>query len=198
MYVSIYEQALNNKLLVVEINDVKLVFSYDALIGVIYKNVFFVETYYKNYSVTTNKHISYIKNEYFVNIVFVETSLLEYIIHKNDFETLYNAYKKYNEFVEDFNEKINQMLYYSIDAYEFLQNVYNLKHFKEFQFDIDVEQVILSNKIKETIKLNSMVFNSFDLKINQYKTLKKETNKDFNVKINFDKIKKEFILQDLI
>lgn len=198
MNISIFEQCLNNKLLVVEVDNIKLVFSYDSLIGFIYKNTFFIEYYYKNYSNTTNKHIAYIKNEYFVNSVFVETSLFEYIVSQNEFETLYNSYKKYNEFVQDFNEKINQMLYYSIDAYEFLQNVYNLKHFKEFQFNIDVEQVILSNKIKETIKLNSMVFNSFDLKINQYKTLKKETNKDFNVKINFDKIKKEFILQDLI
>ena len=90
------------------------------------------------------------------------------------------------------------MLYYSIDAYEFLQNFSNLKHFKEFQFNFDVEQTILSNKIKETIKIETNFFNSFNVKINQYKTLKKETNKDFNIKVNFNNIKKEFVLKDLI
>ena len=85
VYLRIFEQALNNKLLVVELNNVKFIFSYDALIGFIYKNTFFIELYYKNYSNTTNKHISYIKNEYCVNSVFVETSLFEYIVQQNEF-----------------------------------------------------------------------------------------------------------------
>ena len=61
--VSIYKDC-NNKLTIVFNKDVEFIFSYDSLIGIAYKNTFILDSYYKNYSATTNKHISAAKDLY--------------------------------------------------------------------------------------------------------------------------------------
>ena len=196
MYVNLFEQALNNKLLVVEINDIKFVFSYDSLVGFIYNNVFFIDVFYKNYSNTTNKHLSYIKNDY--KFVYVDTYLFDKIVKYDMFEQAFKSYTKCLSFLIEFEQKLNSFIYYSIDVYDLINKIVQLNFYKDFNFVFDVEQTILTSQIKETIKINSNLFNSFNCSLIQYKTLKKEQNKNFNIKINFDKIKKEFVLKDLI
>lgn len=61
--VTIYKEC-NNKLTIVFTGGVDYIFSYESLIGIGYKNTFILDSYYKNYSVTTNKHISAAKDLY--------------------------------------------------------------------------------------------------------------------------------------
>ena len=75
---------LNNKLNAININNVDLFFSYDSLIAIEYNNFLLIDSYYKNYSNTTNKHLHYIKhyNDYY-NIN-VDSNLFDQITNSNN------------------------------------------------------------------------------------------------------------------
>ena len=54
----------NNKLTIVFGKELDYIFSYESLIGIGYENTLIIDSYYKNYSKTTDKHISTAKKIY--------------------------------------------------------------------------------------------------------------------------------------
>ena len=74
---------LNNKLNSININNIELYFSYDSLIAIKYNNFLLIDSYYKNYSVTTNKHLSYIKHYNDFYNIYVNLNLFDQLIKNN-------------------------------------------------------------------------------------------------------------------
>ena len=110
--------ACNNKLTVINNNRIEYIFSYKSLIAVYYNNYLFLDSYYKNYSVTTNKHISFIKQYYYLNkesgVINIESALFDYLtinnFNKDLLKQIINIFESGRaaiEYIKDFQLKYN-------------------------------------------------------------------------------------------
>lgn len=64
-------------------NDVKILLSYNSLIAVYINNNIFISDYYRNYSVTTSKHITWFAHDiyYYDNIIIVDHDIIKDLYH---------------------------------------------------------------------------------------------------------------------
>ena len=157
--------SLNNKLNSININNIELYFSYDSLIAIEYNNFLLIDSYYKNYSVTTNKHLSYIK-------------------HYDDY---YNIYVNYNLFDQITKDNINIDLIESIIK-EYKNKYYSLEYIKEFKDNIKYKNINSNNFYDSFINLNNHIelLNNKRLELikDQIKELKTVTKHYLTYKIN--------------
>ena len=157
--------SLNNKLNSININNIELYFSYDSLIAIEYNNFLLIDSYYKNYSVTTNKHLSYIK-------------------HYDDY---YNIYVNYNLFDQITKDNINIDLIESIIK-EYKNKYYSLEYIKEFKDNIKYKNINSNNFYDSFINLNNHIelLNNKRLELikDQIKALKTVTKHYLTYKIN--------------
>ena len=157
--------SLNNKLNSININNIELYFSYDSLIAIEYNNFLLIDSYYKNYSVTTNKHLSYIK-------------------HYDDY---YNIYVNYNLFDQITKDNINIDLIESIIK-EYKNKYYSLEYIKEFKDNIKYKNINSNNFYDSFINLNNHIklLNNKILELikDQIKELKTVTKHYLTYKIN--------------
>ena len=187
--------SLNNKLNSININNVDLYFSYDSLIAIKYNNFLLIDSYYKNYSVTTNKHLSYIKhyNEYYN--IYVDSNLFDQITKDNInidlIESIIKEHKNTYYSLEYIKEFKNNIKYKNIDSNNFYDSFINLNNHIELLNNKRLE--LIKDQYKElktkdhlilTYKINNISFNiikSFNKKD------KKLSNIQFN-KLNVDPI----------
>lgn len=157
--------SLNNKLNSININNINLYFSYDSLIAIEYNNFLLIDSYYKNYSNTTNKHLNYIK-------------------HYNDY---YNIYVNLNLFDQITKNNINIDLIESIIK-EYKNTYYSLEYIKEFKDGIKYKTIDSNNFYDSFINLNNHIelLNNKRLELikNQIKELKTVTKHYLTYKIN--------------
>lgn len=157
--------SLNNKLNSININNINLYFSYDSLIAIEYNNFLLIDSYYKNYSNTTNKHLNYIK-------------------HYNDY---YNIYVNLNLFDQITKNNINIDLIESIIK-EYKNTYYSLEYIKEFKNNIKYKNIDSNNFYDSFINLNNHIelLNNKRLELikDQIKELKTVTKHYLTYKIN--------------
>lgn len=167
----------NNKLTLVQINNkVTLVYSYTSLIGIIYKSRFIINEYYINYSVTTSKHIYYIKYDlYYKEVITCTNKTFNNIIDNNyNINVLDNIIKKHDnnyyslEYLKDFKEDINNNNYKSFNDHLLLLDKHiELINNKRISI-INTNNLELKTRYKDVIiyKINDYI--SFDI-IKTYK-----------------------------
>ena len=189
---------LNNKLNSININNVDLYFSYDSLIAIEYNNFLLIDSYYKNYSVTTNKHLNYIKhyNDYYN--IYVNLSLFDQITNGNNIninliESIIKEYKNTYYSLEYIKEFKNNIKYKNIDSNNFYDSFINLNNHIELLNNKRLE--LIKDQIKElktvtkhylTYKINNIEF----IIIKTYSNNKNKTLKNIQFKgLKIDPIK---------
>jgi len=190
--------SLNNKLNSININNVDLYFSYTSLIAIEYNNFLLIDSYYKNYSVTTNKHLSYIKhyNDYYN--IYVNLNLFDQITNSNNInidliESIIKEYKNTYYSLEYIKEFKNNIKYKNIDPNNFYDSFINLNHHIELLNNKRLE--LIKDQIKElktvtkhylTYKINNIEF----IIIKTYSNNKNKTLKNIQFKsLKIDPIK---------
>ena len=141
----------NNKLTLVNLNNkVTLVYSYTSLIGIIYKSRFIINEYYINYSVTTSKHISFIKHDlYYKEVITCTNKTFNNIIDNN-----YNI-----DILEDLI-RVHDINYYIIEYIEDYINYLDIK-------DHDIKLLYLKEHVH---LLTNDHLKIIDYKVNYLKT----------------------------
>jgi len=120
------ESFCNNKLTIVNNGGISYIFSYKSLIAIYYNNYLFLDSYYKNYSVTTNKHIAFIKDYYYINndfFIILGSSLFDKLsdsnFNKESLKQIINLFVNNNIIIDYLKEYSN---YYKYNKKEYLKN----------------------------------------------------------------------------
>jgi len=157
----------NNKLIAIYNNGITYLFSYESLIAIIYNDYLILNSFYKNYSNTTNKHIAFIKN-YF---------RLYDIIELN-----YNTFKELrsNDFKTDSLEKL---IKYTKESY------YIKEYIKELKISINSKEYNIKNFYDSYINLRHHIelikgSDALRLEKDQIKELKTVTKHYLTYKVN--------------
>ena len=156
----------NNKLNIVQFDGVNYIFSYDSLIGLIYKDCFILDDYYKGYSATTNRHIAYIKNDfnYYGQFIPVKSKTFRELkqtkfnldvidcIIKRDIEN-----KQINHILWNFKEAIT-VNNFNEQLKELKENLKEITENELKVIDQNVEKLKTVTQLRVTYKINEITF----------------------------------------
>ena len=180
----------NNKLIVIDHNNIEYIFSYDSLIGIFYKGFVLFDQYYINYSNTTNKHINYIKNNFYSIDIIVNSDSFNQLKDSNfNKDQLDALIKNYNdsiyikEYIKDFKLRINSKDY---DLNDFYDSYINLKHHIELIKKYDALK-LKKDQIKElkTVTKHYLTYKVNNIEFTIIKTYSNNKNKTLkNIKVN--------------